>query len=625
MVECSKRYSIKLASSKKRRRAASYTMKRDLAPPVFRLSNNALAVSVVLYALSILSFTVFMNSAVNAFLWFGVVVSFLAATLGITKARRETEKVLVVVLFLVSLRVLLMLSIPEYGFSVFTKDASYDMQLSSLIYETGKLEIGLTGSYWARDYAYYPMLHLLTAVFAKASGLELFFFARILFPLVAGSLTVVFYYLTMRTVVGQTVAATASFILLLDQNFIFFDHYVRESYALVFLVMVFYAIFQLAWVKARPRAAMACVGILAVIAVAAGHHFTSYNLVATLALFWVLPPVWSYFTNKLTGRNPNGHRFRLSSQLIVFFFCTVLAWSTLVALVLYSMHLEWSIEALRRILLAPSEPHFSFVYPRPLLEKETVYLGWAVLAGIGVSELFLGMRSRTRSSARILLEVWFIFSSLYLFIGSVMGGGWERWIRISNRIWTFSFLGISPLIAEGIARMAGISPGSLTHRKSLKLVIRQSSPLLLLLPLLSATILAGPLIENPTLVQKQSHYDWYMVAGWTRERLPINTIAADMFLGQVIYAYGVKDPAFVEGGLLWFQNSTFVRMVYPAQTGSVGSWQALAFNKRISEWYGYAIADPTALLPYYNVVCDSGSTAIYLRLQAMNSSAGART
>jgi hypothetical protein len=530
-----------------------------------------------------------------------VAISFLAVVLGVLKGKRETSKLLSIVLFMISLRTLAIWRTKPWGFTIET-DSSNGLLLSNLMNELGEWYFGMGLSHSERVYSYFPALHLWTVALAKIAGLNTVLIARSLFPVLAGSLTIVFYYLAMRSVLTKKVAMWASFVLCLNPAFIFFDAgYVHESFALIFYTMYLLVVSRVYFEGCKDPKYIV-VGALAVFVLILSHHWTAYNVLMISILFLGFPAMYSYFISALR-RTPLGRARTISTEFTGLTFAIVLLWLSFIAFSIFIMHIGMASDFFESVVNPFAEHPYPAMEPYTLQERVIISLGILVLVVLGFTELLVGLSKKEKSPRDFLFEYWFFFSSVYIFSATYLIP--LEFKHIFRRAWPFAFFGLSPLIAKNVAK--GRNPRrELTPRVGRKRSFSHLKPIVLIFPLISCVLLAPIYYRVPSFHLPGDSY--YSAAQWITRYLPNETITVDPISSPVLVVYGRAQKStedFDKVISTLYQNEDIHSIPM--------DWQVLVFNKYISTRYPDVSANPSLLNRYCNRIYDSEPLTIFTR------------
>jgi len=537
-------------------------------------------------------------------LWLGVMITFLVVTSEILKSKKETEKLISVVLFLISLRILTMLRTKPWGFTLET-DSSFALQLSNSISEIGQWYPGM-GFLRETQYSQFPALHFWAVALAKISGLDLVFLARFLLPVLSGSLTVVFYYLAIRLILTRKVATWASLILCLNPVFTFFDAgYVHESFALVFYAIYLFVVFRVYFMK-YSEYRLTVIGMFVTFITVFAHQWSSENLLIISIVFFCFPGVYARLISLLHHTNFKSIR-TISIRFVEITYIIIFAWLMFVAFSMFHFHMKMIAEFFATVFNPFAEHSYPTMELYTLQEKIMISLGVLVLIILGTSELIIGLLRKEKTPSEIIFESWFIFSSAYFFIISFLSPKWFH-TTISLRSWSFAFFGLSPLIAKSIAKKGNGSKGNSIPKIEWKKSFVYFKTLALIFPLISTVIQAPTWVRDPSLFLPSESY--YFTAQWVKRYLQNETVTVDLISNLVLVPYGRVQSALGE-------RFSDLNQVIPALYQSKNlqnipkDWRILVFNKYIHTWYPNISSNSTLLDGYYNRIYDSTSLIIF--------------
>jgi len=558
----------------------------------------------MLWILVFCSYIVFYSTGYAIFYWLGAVLSFGSFALTIMKTKRESCWLFSVLLFIVTQRTLLVLRLPSWGFSAFQLDASFNMQLSNLIKENANWAINM-GTHYAAAYSYHPALHIWTAVFSDVSGLDPFSVAR-LFIFLSPMITLLFYYLCIRVVLTKKIAALSAFIYSLNETFVMFDHYVMESFALIFYSMCLYIFFRSYFRNIRSKW-MVVIWILATFTTIYSHHWTSYNLLITLVILSVLPALYANFTkNSWNFRSKN----RFPTQLVILGFLVIFAWILLVSYPMFEMHKTWFLEFFTNVS-AGGKLHRASLQGRGVYEVAMIYSGQLFLIILGILQLRNMMFSREKKSksTKSILLAWFIFCLIYMVGTTFFSPGAKAWSILSRRNWEFTFFGLSPLPAMFIHN----NLRTIGSYRGFSYYLRRFTVLLLIFPLVSTFLLHAPYIRNPSFPIPS--YSYYSSVLWVKGYMPNELIAVDSIYGPTMYAYGEKEQIGSRWiwGSIWPEKSQGIELIY--QTEDVSLFQNILFNKDLQKWYPDIVPNSSLYDQNLNKIFDSSSASIFRQME----------
>jgi len=476
--------------------------------------------SATLLALWILSFSLLWatySQEIDMLFWLAIISAFSATVFGIKSNLPEGAKIFTVIILLFFERAIIFAHIPYWGYSAYQWDAMFNLQLSEIIKENGRWMIEV-GTVFARSYSYNPAMHLWCAAVNLASEVDLFE-VSLIFPFLSGALTLVFYYLAIRYLAGEKIAIWAALIYSINQTFVFFDHYVMESYGLVFYSMFMYILFRKIDLKSKGSV-LYVIGLLASFAISFSHVWTTINLL----ILWFAMLLFVKLYSLLIGLKHKNHfsiPFMLASCSIL------LIWTLTFAYPYIDRQINLIIE-LFYSLLAGRPSYRGQLGGLSLFERAITYLGQAIPLIIGASRLRNDVIRRRKSEILIFLDAWFIFSVLFLVLGTffapvnIVGEG-----NIARRSWEFAYFGISPLVALGLHNEKNHGGnGDLSKRLSLD----KLKYAFLILTLISINLMY-PDYYVPG-------YSYRNSAFWVRRYMPGVNVTLDLTSCGTILSYG---------------------------------------------------------------------------------------
>jgi len=552
--------------------------------------------------------------AIEFALWLGVIASFVFAALGILRSHRETEWLLIVVAFTISMRMPSFFQTYPWGFAAPMTDSAFDLTLSNLIRESGKWNPGM-GFEVIKGYSYYPILHILTAITSSVTGMDTTLLARI-FPFFAEPLVVIFFYMSLRKILSKEVAIWSSLIYNLNGNWHFWEYFIREFIALVFFSMCLYLVLRM-YTSREGQRKFFVLGIIAAFMTVSSHHWTSYNLLVILFVLAVFPTMYARIHAWLMNlrihrihQASKDHKHLIMPSFLAIVFAMTFSWALHIGYSLFTVHSQNFLGFLINVV-SPS-PNF-VEHPTMRLGFDTkilLYSGYLILGFLGVIELVRRFFERQKTYDDSIFESWFVFSAVYIFAATFLLPSGGRWWTISWRSWGFAFFGLAPLVAIAITRYKKLKSKSTLHFKWLS-SWKRLLPLILVFPLVSAVLTAPSEILKPDYPRVD--YSFYETALWVKHYLPNQRIALDRWSRSVVIPNG---RAVTFEALRWpGGETTFLNTIYQYENFSSAlspAWQIVIFNKRISEWIPSASANSSILDPHYNRVHDSKSLAIYV-------------
>jgi len=578
---------------------------------------RSIVVSVAILMISIVCCYFTYSYSLQFALWLGIAASFVLTVFGILQSHREPDRLLTLLAFTISMCIPSLFQTRPWGFIYPFNDSSLDLTLANLIRESGKWYPGM-GFEVMKGYSLYPILHLWTALASNVTGLDTAVLARV-FPFLAESLVTVFFYLALREILSRELAIWSALMYNLNGSWHFWEYFVREFIALVFFSMCLYVVFRI-YKSRENRRTFLGLGVFMSFMTVSSHHWTSYNLVIIFFVLAVFPMVYRQIHAWLMCRRihvksmiPSDRQRIITPLFMLITVIIMFSWTLYIAYSLFAIHLGEFASFFANVI-TPSSSFVGHAMRGLAFElRLLLYLGYLVLGSLGLLEFvrqFFVRRQKSYEDA--ILESWFIFSGVYIFVGTFLlpsGGAW--WV-ISWRSWVFAFFGLVPLAAKSIVRMQRWKPEArLTVRFKRLNNLKRLLPLILIFPLASAVLMAPPEIR----VASYPHVDdsYYSTALWFRYNLPNETIALDSWSSSVIIPYGRVS---IFESLKWPGGTTaFLDSVYQSANSSnvrPPTWKIVVFNRDISEWMPTVLPNSSTLDQRYNRVYDSGSLATYV-------------
>jgi|GEM_PF-5616911 len=200
-----------------------------------------------------------------------------------------SENVLLFEVYIIAIGLLLMYAMPHTG--LFSHDPHWDYSVLKAISEYGwPLPNIATIIERTRNLSEWPLLHILTLIVSKVIYIDSKGIAKY-FPVIITSLTSIFFYLIVKNLYGNVVAAllgTLAFCSLFWHTF-FHSLFIRETMAFMLFMMIVY-------IKSkRQNISSQIIFIISIIAVVISHHLTalvlilfSFTLLVAKYLFYII-------------------------------------------------------------------------------------------------------------------------------------------------------------------------------------------------------------------------------------------------------------------------------------------------------------------------------------------------
>lgn len=570
--------------------------------------------------LSVLCYMGYYESCSYTYLCVGVVLALSALVLGISGSS-EAGRLFSVIIFLFSLRVLIMLRTPSWGFSL-ASDSSYGLKLSESISVAGKWSPGIPAE--LADYSSFPALHLWTVILSEISGINMVIIAQFILPVISGALIIIFLYIGLKSSgINMQVSIMAAFIFCLNTMFMFFDEgYTHETFALIFYAMYIMVFLKIAF-KMHSDRRFILVGLIACFSTIFSHHWSGYNLIIFSIFSLVFPFFYARMYRLITTRSIDVK----AKQLAKFTFATcaiVFSWIGLFGLSTLRMH-----------ILNLITPLTAFALTVPIMSGYTsietivVIVGTFILMGIGIGEFVLHLlRRETKSYHGVFFDSWFVFSAFYILIFTYLSPTQLRSLDISKRCWTFAYFGLAPLIAMGTVRITNNLRKTLTSGIVFKKFIPSIVVVLVfILPIFSCLFTGATYIHDPAYPLPGDSY--YQVSLWMKDNVGDKSVVVDRYIETVLVPYGniVNHMNPVSTSLqslnqsdnpdeILYQSNNVAYLIPEREVRSIG-WNPqimVVLNSQITKIYDSypnVKVNSSALDQSWNRILDSPPLAIY--------------
>jgi hypothetical protein len=311
---------------------------------------------------------------------------------------------------------------------------------AEMIYQTGHLFQPVPTVYMSQ---YFPGLESVTVFLRQLSGLSTWQIATLLILLAHAGTLVGVFVLAERFTRSARAAGIAALIFSLNANFMYFEaQYSYESLALMFVIWILVSVIQIqdAGHATGSVRAWFAIGVLLAGACVVTHHVSSY---VTVLVLWLIT-VTSWF--RVARGVEIVRTARYVTLLTVLMTAMASAWLAFMApgmLDYLGAPLHNGLQQIEQIAQHKTSAHTLFAQSTtPGYEHEASFAS-VVLVFIGaVAGLFWLRRARQHSSVGVALALFGLlyFPSLPLIFTS---SGSES----ARRSWTFSYIGLSMLIA----------------------------------------------------------------------------------------------------------------------------------------------------------------------------------
>jgi hypothetical protein len=261
-----------------------------------------------------------------------------------------------------------------------SSDAIYQFQVADIYAQHGAWIWGLETER-ARDYVFFPALHLLSAEISSVSGFALYQVCRFL-PILFSIAVVIIVFETYALIVSDRVAIVGSFLFSICYKYNWFDgSYIQESLAIVFFAIALYSV---ARAMIRKERSGAFIFFLATLLLVMTHFLTSVLLLITVGLCWGVLLV----LKRIPRASLRIGLLQLATVAVAF-----TGWVVFVAVVMISRGLRYGVQyssAFMRVLALQVEPSGALDVTGihiTLGETVIVYFGFLIVGVIG----FIGM------------------------------------------------------------------------------------------------------------------------------------------------------------------------------------------------------------------------------------------
>ncbi len=217
------------------------------------------------------------------------------------------EAIVLFEVVIMSMGLLLMYAMPHDG--LFSHDPHWDYSVVKAISEYGwPLPSTAAVVERTRNLAEWPLLHILTIIISEIIVIDAKIAAKYL-PVIITSLTTVFFYLIIRNLYKNVVAAMLGSLAFCSLFWHAFFHslFIRETLAFMFFIMIIYILSR------RPDLPAKIIFVIAIAAAAFSHHLTCFVLMS-FSLFliigkYLLPGI--IYTNLLVEYKKDFHDNKL--------------------------------------------------------------------------------------------------------------------------------------------------------------------------------------------------------------------------------------------------------------------------------------------------------------------------
>lgn len=221
--------------------------------------------------------------------------------------------------------------IPFYG--LYGSDSYSDLLPAKGILYTGSLLGDLT---YINDTSYYPMIHILGALFSLLTGLSPFVTAKWLPSLLSFSFILILYIFIFKIFKDQAIALLSILLYATLEQFILFSSlFVRETIALIFMICSLYLYFSAE--KNLHQSIYLFLSMICLVCTVIAHHMTSFMLLTLLFIHFIITNTKDseffkaiFYKNGEVGININ------ASFLILYLSVLISYWIYIISSPLYS-------------------------------------------------------------------------------------------------------------------------------------------------------------------------------------------------------------------------------------------------------------------------------------------------
>ena len=295
------------------------------------------------------------------------------------------------------------------------RDTQFEMQIASLIFDTGKWA-PMMGTSMGPELSYHPMMHILTASFSLITGINPYQ-AMFIIPWLKGIGLTLFFYLFARNFLSNPRNVFfASMLFMGCVFFLGFPH--REIFAEIFFMGALWI-----YTKKKIDIKMKTVLVLLIFALAASHHFTSY-------IFLLLSVALYLFDRRRKIIHP------LLPAMII------LSWMLFISFSVTYGYITTFLNALGKVMtltrtVGPTLAATSYYYTP--FENLLILLNPILIGMMALLPFLKELRSRKRTSLLIITFILgglFVVGILFLLFQTQMGVSFSR-------VWGFAYIPLS--------------------------------------------------------------------------------------------------------------------------------------------------------------------------------------
>jgi len=410
------------------------------------------------------------------------------------KGYNEKLSLFFLLLFSVSLRLVPTLSDGASAFVVI-RDPIYNLALSQTIMNTGRWVpyVGTSSSpLW--DMIFTPAMNMLSAMFARVSGLDLYTACRFLPGVVFTIPITLLLFKIFKELSSYKIAILATFIFVLCYKFNTFDSlFVQESLGLVFFLIAIYALLMTKRINSSSKRAYSLVFILAAFSIAWTHFLTGLILlfVALIALGFS------------RAKTLFSAQFSINSVDFMVIAITFLSWVLFVAS--FFLHVtvgygKYFLSQLPTIISGESKivavGASTGIILSPI-ESALAYSGILVMVLFGALGFFCLISKRTESPNYAVnwLRMFGVIS-FFLGVTFMIGLVGFKASDVAYRFITFFYIFISPLSAIGLSKITTSLTNNLFRMSNKRFSINRAVLTVILVVLILSTALLIPSFQG---------------------------------------------------------------------------------------------------------------------------------
>jgi hypothetical protein len=413
----------------------------------------------------------------SEFLWIGIFVGFIPLVISMTKNGDGKERLILIIL----LTLLIRLVPAYYSYSwpfLPGLDTAYEGDTTNLVINEGHWYPGRGNNPTTISYSFYPIKYVFTSILILVTNIDLILVSRWIMPTVTHVATLLFIYHFFRYLISKESAVWASFFYGISPGYVTFDYaFLREQFALVFFAMSFYMLAK--WNTNKVRSSFLIL-FLSTSLLVMTHHWSSYNFVWFLMIFYLLAHVSKWSTLKPS-----------KNMLTATFICLV---SWLIYIAYYTIFAP-HVKLMKSIFLQTITPAMK---PVEVMRGYTGVQRFFVYFGQAIMLLFSGLGFLTLSKERgkcSFLKKFYLLSILCLitftFILPRLIGRGEELATVERRNWTFNYIGIAVMAGQLFGNLALMNKFSINIQWS-STKIKKLSSVLCLFPIISSILLFYP-------------------------------------------------------------------------------------------------------------------------------------